>query len=349
MPLATAREWLTLAATNRASDLHLSSGSPAAVRINGQLTFLGNEPLLPADTREMAKELLPPSLEEYFQKNQEADFSLTIPDVGRVRVNLFVQRGSMALAIRLIPLQIPSLDDLGLPPVIKSLAGDRLHGLVIVTGPAGSGKSTTLAALVNLWNQTQSLHVITLEDPIEYLHKNRLSLIVQREVGSDTPSFQQGLRAAMREDPDVILVGEMRDWETISIALTAAETGHLVLSTLHTPDAPGTINRIVDVFPPSQQQQAKVQLAGVLRGVVAQRLLPRADRQGMILAAEVLLNTQAIRNLIREGKSHQLPSVIQMSRHLGMTTMENAVRDLHQRSLIDDKTFRRESGVFKEE
>ncbi len=347
--MATVREWLTLAATNRASDLHLSAGSPPAVRIRGQLTFLGNEPLLPDDTGEMAKELLPESLEEHFHKNRDADFSLSIPGVGRVRVNLFVQRSSIALAIRLIPLQIPSLEDLGLPPVVRSLAGERLHGLIIVTGPAGSGKSTTLAALVDFWNRTQSLHVITLEDPIEYLHKNRLSLIVQREVGSDTPSFQQGLRSAMREDPDVILVGEMRDWETISIALTAAETGHLILSTLHTPDAAGTINRIVDVFPPNQQQQSKVQLAGVLRSVVAQRLLPRVDREGMVLAAEVILNTQAMRNLIREGKSHQLPSVIQMSRPLGMVTMENAIRDLHQRSLISDKTLKRELGVLKDE
>src|SRR5690606_38237188 len=251
------------------------------------------------------------------------DFAYSLPGVGRFRANVYRQRGSLAAAFRLIPTSVPDLDELGLPPAVAGLC-ELSQGLVLVTGPTGSGKSTTLAAMVDRINRTRRLHIVTLEDPIEYLHRHRRSLVNQREVGIDVPTFAAGLRAALREDPDVIMVGEMRDLETIATALTAAETGHLVLATLHTPSAPQAVDRIIDVFPAEQQNQVRVQLAGVLEAVIAQRLVPTADGRGRHVVAEVLLGTAAVRNLIREGKTAQLPAVMETSRQYGMVTLRES-------------------------
>jgi twitching motility protein PilT len=264
----------------------------------------------------------------------EVDFSYSVPGVLRVRVNAFKQRGSIAFVMRLLDTKIPSFSDLGLPYVLNYLS-QRSHGLVLVTGPTGSGKSTTLAAMVDLMNREKRLHIITLEDPIEYLHRHNLCTINQREIGGDTKSFSTAMRAALREDPDVILVGEMRDLETISTALTASETGHLVLATLHTSGAPETIDRIIDVFPPSQQQQIRVQLASTLEGIVSQLLLPKADGSGRVPALEILVTTPAIKNLIRENKTYQVLSQIQTGVKYGMMTLDASLRDLFRRGLID--------------
>jgi twitching motility protein PilT len=268
-----------------------------------------------------------------FSEQGELDFSYSLTGVGRFRVNAFRQRGSVGVVIRLIPFNIPTPDQLSLPPVCMDFA--TLHkGLVLVTGPTGSGKSTTLASLVDSINRTRSAHIVTVEDPIEYLHQHRLSLVNQREIGYDTLSFANALRAVLRQDPDVILVGEMRDLETISTAVTAAETGHLVFSTLHTNDATQAVDRMIDVFPPHQQQQIRVQLATVLQGVIAQQLLPRADQKGRVAALEILLATPAVRNLIREGKTYQIPTVIQTNGKLGMQSMEKAIQDLQRAGRI---------------
>ncbi|MCL6450771.1 MAG: type IV pilus twitching motility protein PilT [Acetobacteraceae bacterium] len=322
-----------------ASDLHLTVESPPVIRINGELCPLGTQALAPEDTQRMAEELLEPRLRGRFEELGEVDFSYSLHGVGRFRVNAYRQRGTVALALRVIPSRIPGFEELGLPPVLAALARKNA-GLVLVTGPTGSGKSTTLAAMIDLINNERKCHVITLEDPIEYLHRHRRSVIVQREIGVDSASFASALRAALRQDPDVILVGEMRDLETISIALTAAETGHLVLATLHTPDASQTVDRVVDVFPPYQQEQVRVQLAGTLQGIVAQQLLARHDRPGRVAAFEVLIATPAVRNLIREGKTHQLPSAIQTGAKYGMIAMDASLRDLLQRGLISEADFR---------
>jgi len=261
------------------------------------------------------------------------DLGYGIPQVGRFRVHVYRQRGSPCLAVRVIPTRIPSLEELGLPPQVADLAL-KPHGLVLVTGPTGSGKSTTIAAMVNLLNQKRECHIVTLEDPIEYLYRHGKALINQREIGIDAPSFPEALRAALRQDPDVIVIGEMRDPETVSTALTAAETGHLVLATLHTADAAQTVERIVNALSPHQQAQARVQLADTLRGVVSQLLLPRADGRGRVVATEILMATPAVRHLIREGKSHQLPGVIQSGGRLGMMTLEASLRSLAERGLI---------------
>ena len=317
----------------KCSDVHISVGMPPAVRLNGSLMRISDEPLTSDQTQQFARALLNDEQWQVFQERGEIDFSLSIAGVHRFRVNAYKQRGSCSLAIRLVNLRIPSFEELGLPPVVQEFAYKK-SGLVLVTGPTGSGKSTTLAAIVNKINMERAAHVITLEEPIEYLHRHQKSIVNQREVGSDTKSFAAGLRAALRQDPDVILIGEMRDLETISIALTAAETGHLVLSTLHTIGAAKTIDRIIDVFPPHQQQQVRFQLSTVLEGVISQQLIPRKDGTGRVAAVEVMVVTPAIRNLIREGKTYQITNVIQTGARLGMKTMDQALLELYSKGAI---------------
>lgn len=324
------------AVERRASDIHLTVGVPPTLRINGALVRLNLPPLGPADTLRLFESIAPEERQTYFRQNGEVDFSHTIHGLSRFRVNAFRQRGSVAIAVRLIPEQVPTLDQLELPEVVANLAR-KPRGLILVTGPTGSGKSTTMAAMINLINEEQSCNIITLEDPIEYLHRHKKSLINQREVNADTRSFANGLRAALREDPDVILVGEMRDMDTISIAVRAAETGHLVLATLHTSDASQTIDRIIDVFPPYQQQQIRTQLSLTLQGIISQQLLPRRGGAGRVVAVEILVATPAVRNLVREGKSHQLLTVIQTGAKAGMQSMDAALRDLCRAGVVSDE------------
>lgn len=326
---------LHAAAEAGASDVHLSVGLPPVFRIHGELQVQRQwDPLDPDIASHLARQLTGERWEE-FQQRGEIDLAYSLPGVSRFRVNVFYQRGSVGVAVRLIPREIPNLEGLGLPPVIADLARKE-HGLVLVTGPTGSGKSTTLAAMVDCINRERSCHIITLEDPIEYLHQHRRSIVNQREVGADTRSFAAALRAALRQDPDVILVGEMRDLETIATAITAAETGHLVLATLHTSSAVQSIDRIIDVFPPHQQGQIRLQLADTLAGVITQRLIPRVDRKGRVAAVEVLIATPAVKNLIREGKTHQIISSMQTGARYGMQTMEMALRQLASRGLIGE-------------
>lgn len=327
-------ELLKLAHKNKASDVHITVGIPPVFRVNGKLIQVGNiDALMPPDTQEIAYELLENKQKEKLLERGEIDFSYAISGVGRFRVNVYTQRGTYAVAIRPIPLEIPSHKELGLPDVLIDLA-DKKRGLILVTGPTGSGKSTTLATMIDHINENRKCHVLTLEDPIEYLHRHKSSIINQREIGYDTESYQSALRAALRQDPDVILIGEMRDLETISIAVTAAETGHLVLATLHTIGAVSTIDRIIDVFPSDQQQQIRIQLGAVLQGVVSQQLVRRADGSGRVGAFEIMLCNQAVRNLIREGKSHQLMSSIQTGRKQGMMSMDASLVDLYKRDFI---------------
>lgn len=340
-----AQEILKFASKIGASDVHFTVGMPPFFRLHGTLlsveTFAGQNPegllvttkLTPADTDNIACQLMDETQYKGFKEIGDYDFSYSIVGMGRFRVNVFKQRGSTALAIRLIREKIPTIEELGLPHVVVHLTR-RPRGLVLVTGPTGSGKSTTLAAMIDLINREQQLHIITLEDPIEYLHRHGKSVVNQREIGSDSQSFAKALRAAMREDPDVILVGEMRDLETIATAITAGETGHLVLATLHTTSAAQTIERIVDVFPPHQQQQIRIQLSNTLQGVIAQQLLPRIDRQGRVAALEIMLATPAVRNLIREGKTHQIISQLQTGGKFGMQTMDMALRNLFKAGII---------------
>lgn len=317
----------------KASDIHVTVGIPPIFRINGDLKRYGQETLSPADTEQMAKAIVPEKLWPYVDEAGEVDLSYSLPGVSRFRVNVFKQRGCISLAIRIVPTKIPTLDELQLPDVLKKMV-TKPQGLILVTGPTGSGKSTTLAAMIDYMNKTMRKHIITLEDPIEYVHKHGSCIIDQREVGTDTNSFANGLRAALRQDPDVILVGEMRDLETIQTAVTAAETGHLVFGTLHTSSAPATIDRIIDVFPPEQQGQIRIQLATVLVSIISQRLFPRTQNNGRIAATEILINNAAVANLIRNGKIHQIPSIMQTSRALGMHTLETSMKELVQQGLI---------------
>lgn len=320
----------------KASDIHLTVGLHPVFRCNGVLEPRTEWPVLDAsDTERLAREILGGRWEEFIQK-KEIDLAYSVAGLGRFRVNTFFQRGSVSLAIRLVGDLIRSIEELGLPPIVGELA-DKSHGLVLVTGPTGSGKTTTLAAMIDRINETRSCHIVTLEDPIEYLHRHKKSIVNQREIGSDSPSFASALRAALRQDPDVILVGEMRDLETIATAITAAETGHLVLATLHTGSAVQSIDRIIDMFPPHQQNQVRSQLADVLIGVVTQRLLPRADGRGRVAAVEILIATPAVRNLIREGKTYQIISLMQTGSRFGMQTMEMSILQLCQRGIIDPK------------
>lgn len=319
-----------------ASDLHLTVAVPPTVRKNGKLIKIGNENLLPEDIEKFAREILEEKYEEYLEIG-EYDISYSLTGVGRFRANIFKQRNSDAIAIRVIALKIPTLDELKYPSVLKDIS-NKQRGLILVTGPTGSGKSTTLAAMINEINSSRQGHIITLEDPIEYLHKHKSCIINQREIGKDSKSYKNALKAILREDPDVILVGEMRDLETISIAITAAETGHLVLSTLHTIGSAKTIDRIIDVFPPYQQQQVKVQLASVLQAVVSQQLIEKADGSGRTAALEVMVTTPGIQNLIREGKTHQIESAVQIGSKYGMKTMDMALADLYKRGEITSES-----------
>ena len=321
------------AVARHASDLHVTVGVPPLIRINGALIKLDLPALGVDDTAQLFEEIVAEDRRVQFNQNGEIDFSHTVFGLSRFRVNVFRQRGSIAIAIRIIPERVPSLQELKLPDIVRELAR-KPRGLVLVTGPTGSGKSTTMAAMIDLINSERACNILTLEDPIEYLHRHRKSIINQREIGADSRTFANALRAALREDPDVILVGEMRDMETISIAVRAAETGHLVLATLHTSDAAQTVDRIIDVFPPYQHQQVRTQLSLALQGIVSQQLLPRRDGQGRIVAVETLVTTPAVRNLIREGKSHQILSVIQTGAKFGMLAMDTALRDLCRAGLI---------------
>lgn len=319
---------LILAKERGASDLHLSVGIPPKLRVNGELVDApGWPPLSREDVHAMVYDILTDAHKARFEEHLDLDFSVELENLGRYRVNVFHQRLGEGAVFRVIPSRIRSIRELGLPVVLEDLAL-RDRGLIVVTGPTGSGKSTTLAAMVDLINERRTAHIITLEDPIEFVHPHRRSVVNQREVGVHAKSFAAALRAALREDPDVILVGEMRDLETISLALTAAETGHLVLSTLHTSGAASTVNRIIDVFPSHQQEQVRVQLAESLVGVVAQLLLPTADGSGRVPAVEVMVATPAIRNLIRENKVHQIPSAIQTGLKDGMQSLDQSLRHL---------------------
>ena len=317
-------EVLKVAKVAGASDVHLTVGLPPKMRVNGDLINMDFQKMLPPDTQAVADEIMNDKQKAIFAEKGEFDMSFSIPMLGRYRVNVYHQRGSVAMAFRLVGTQVPSPESLGIPESVIELA-QRKRGLVLVTGPTGSGKSTTLAAIIDKINQTRDAHVITLEDPIEYLHQHQMSMVNQREIGIDSGNYANALRAALREDPDVILVGEMRDFETISVAITAAETGHLVLSTLHTIGAASTVDRVIDVFPPHQQQQIRIQLSNVLEAVISQQLIPTADGKGRVAAFEVMHANHAVRNLIREGKSHQLMSVIQTNRKAGMITMDEAL------------------------
>jgi twitching motility protein PilT len=312
----------------RASDLHLTAGAPPMLRTRGRLVPMEGYPVLtPTETREIVYSILSNGQRQKFENNWQIDFAYQIPGKARFRVNAYFQRSSIGAAFRLIPFEVVPLESLGLPPVVAEFA-DKPRGLVLVTGPTGSGKSTTLASLIDVINQTREDHILTIEDPIEFLHQHKKCIINQRELGSDATSFADALKAALRQDPDVILVGEMRDLETMSTALTAAETGHLVYATLHTQDTPQTIDRIIDVFPASQQGQIRAQLSVALQGIMTQTLLPTADGAGRCVAVEVLVPTPAVRNLIREAKSHQIYSVLQTGGSHGMQTMDASLAQL---------------------
>jgi twitching motility protein PilT len=326
------KDLLEITIKKEASDLHLTVGIPPVIRVNGELEVLGKEKLQPADTERFSKEILDKDYDKYM-KIGEIDISFSVAGLGRFRVNIFKQRGSSAIAVRVVGLKIPTLNELKFPQVIKNLLSYK-KGLILVTGPTGCGKSTTLAAMINEINCTRAAHIITLEDPIEYLHKHNKSIINQREIGKDSLSYANALKSVLREDPDVILVGEMRDLETISVVLTASETGHLVFSTLHTIGAAKTIDRIVDVFPPYQQQQIKIQLAAVLRGIVSQQLIQREDGKGRIAVVETMIATPAIKNMIREGKTYQIESSMQTGSKYGMKTMDIALAELYKKGLI---------------
>lgn len=327
-------ELLKIAVGNGASDLHITTGLPPVLRVVGSLRPIeGFPPLSPQDTEGLVLALMNDEHRRVFAEQGQVDFSYGLPGVGRFRVNAYRQRGTCGAAIRVIPHEIPSVAELGLPPIIETLAR-KSRGFIVVTGPTGSGKSTTLAAMVDLINSERSCHVMTIEDPIEYLHRHKKAMVNQREIGQDSVSFALALRAALREDPDVILVGEMRDLETMSTAITAAETGHLVLATLHTGDAVQTIDRIIDVYPPYQQQQVRIQLAATLVAVISQQLVPRKDKPGRVPAVEVMVGTPAVRNLIREGKTHQLRSVIQTGARFGMQTMDQSLRQWVEEGVV---------------
>ena len=329
---------LSIAAKRGASDVHIVVGLPPIFRIDGVLALMEGEPITPQNAKRLIFSVMDEKRRNKFLSEKELDFAYALTDELRFRVNLFFERGNVGAAFRIIPNRIRSIEELELPLVLKELA-KKDRGLVLVTGPTGSGKNTTLAAMLDFINTNYSKRIVTIENPIEYLHRHKKSVITQREVGSDTDSFAEAIRRVLRQDPDVILIGEMRDLETISAAITAAETGHLVMSTLHTPDAPQSIDRIIDVFPPSQQHQIRMQLSVVLEGIIAQRLLPRIGG-GRIVATEVLVGTPAVRNLIREGKTEQLYSVIQTGARFGMHTIDQDLVRLYRSGRIDKETFK---------
>jgi twitching motility protein PilT len=337
---------IVLAALDRrASDIHITAGAAPSLRVRGRLAAMPDMPLLgPQETREIVYSIMSDNQRQQFETLHQVDFSYSVPRTARMRVNAYLQRGAVSAAFRIIPSTIESLDKLGMPPAIRQFAS-LPRGIVLVTGPTGSGKSTTLAALIDEVNSTRDDHILTIEDPIEFLHAHKRCLVNQRELGTDATTFSDSLRAALRQDPDVILVGEMRDLETISTALTAAETGHLVFATLHTQDAPQTVDRIIDVFPPHQQQHVRVMLSAALQGIVAQQLLPNADASGRVPAVEILIPTPAVRNLIREGKTHQIYSAIQTGAEHGMQTMDASLVQLVREGRITPEAARRRASV----
>lgn len=326
------KQLISVAVEHGASDIHITPGTPPIIRCNGELLRVGKDKLTPEETVSFAEEIF--AIADYrlaFEERGEIDFSFAIENCGRFRVNIYKQRGSIAIAIRLIPMEIPEISSLCLPDSVVKLAY-KTRGLVLVTGPTGAGKSTTLAALINKINEERNCHIITLEDPIEYLHKHKTGIVNQREIGIDSKSFANALRAALREDPDVIMIGEMRDQETIATALTAAETGHMVFGTLHTMGASKTIDRIVDSFPQAQQQQVRVQLASVLQSVITQQLISAGDK--LIPAFEVMMVTHGVSNMIREGKTHQIDNLIQTGNRYGMQTMDGTLMGLYKQGKI---------------
>jgi twitching motility protein PilT len=332
---------LRMLVAREASDLHIRAGEPPIMRIHGELTRTDLPVLTPADTESLLFAILNEERRQRFLEFKELDLSHAIPGLARFRVNIFRQRGHVGAVLRVIPIRIKTIDELFLPPVTKELAL-RPRGLLLVTGPTGSGKSTTLAGVINHINLNRRSHIITIEDPIEFLHTDLMSVVNQRELGMDTHSFASALKHVMRQNPDVILVGEMRDLETISLAITAAETGHLVFATLHTTDAPQTVDRVIDVFPPEQQQQIRMQLSVTLQAVISQTLLPRADTTGRIAAFEIMVATPAIRALIREGKTHQLYTDIQTGGQFGMQSL-----DQHLLALLSERKISYEDAIGK--
>ena len=330
-------ELLEMVFERRASDLHLSPGLPPILRIDGELVRVDSPPLSKEDSQRLIFSMLTNEQRRILEQNWELDCSYGVSGLGRFRVNVYKDKGNYASALRAINTNVPTFEELNLPPIVRDTA-ERPKGLVLVTGPTGSGKSTTLAAMVDYINTNHAVHILTIEDPVEYLHTSKRSVIHQRELGQDTRSFDNALRAALREDPDVILVGEMRDLETIRLALTAAETGHLVMGTLHTSSAMQTVDRVVDVFPPEQQQQIRIQLSNSLIAVFSQGLLPKLndvkEKEGRVMAQEIMIVTPAIANLIREGKTAQIYSSIQTGAQYQMVTMESTLKELYQRGLI---------------
>lgn len=314
------------------SDLHLTVGLPPMMRVDGSLAAMEYAPLTPSDTQRLVYDILTSEQVQIYEACKELDFSYGVRGVGRFRVNVYKQRGSVGVAFRAIPDRIPTYEQLGLPSILRSLSR-KTSGLILVTGPTGSGKSTTIACMIDTINSEKPLHILTMEDPIEYLHRHKRAMVNQREVKNDTDSFGNALRSALREDPDVLLIGEMRDLETIQAALTLAETGHMVFGTLHTRNAPQTIDRVVDVFPPHQQEQIRVQLSNTLEAVIAQQLIPRIGG-GRVVAVEILVATAAVRNLIREGKTHQVYSVMETGAQFGMQTMDKVLADLTRNGMI---------------
>jgi twitching motility protein PilT len=339
---------LTQMVEERASDVHLTPGFPPALRVRGAIRPMEQyDALTPQQTRDVVYSILNDEQRKRFENNQQLDLAYAIPGVARYRVNCFFQRGAISAAFRHIPTEIASLEDLGLPKILEEFAR-KPRGFVLFTGPTGSGKSTSLAALVDLINEEREEHILTIEDPIEFLHTHKSCIVNQREIGADAPDFSSALKAALRQDPDVILVGEMRDLETISTALTAAETGHLVFATLHTQSTAQTVDRIIDVFPPHQQHQVRMQLSIALQGIVTQQLLPTADGAGRVCATEVLVPTPAIRNLIREGKTHQIYSALQTSGAIGMQTMDAHLAQLAGAGTITRNMAERRASVPEE-
>ncbi|MBS1708869.1 MAG: type IV pilus twitching motility protein PilT [Armatimonadetes bacterium] len=326
-------ELLHIIVDRNCSDLHICAQSEPIIREDGKLKRLNYEKFTPQQTQRMLYEIISDDQVTRFEQTKELDFSYQLPRRARFRVNLYRDRGACAAAFRLISSRIPTTEELNLPPLLKQLS-EKPRGLILVTGPTGSGKSTSLAAMINHINTNFSHHIITIEDPIEYLHQHKQCVINQRELGGDTLSFANALRASLREDPDILLVGEMRDMETIALAITAAETGHLVFATLHTNNAAESIDRIIDVFPPGQQEQIRVQLSNNIVAIISQQLLPRASGPGRIPANEIMVATPAVRNLIRENKTHQIPSIIQTSAAAGNVTMDQCLRDLYMKGLI---------------
>jgi twitching motility protein PilT len=326
-----------------ASDLHITVGLPPMVRVNGEVQPLDYPPLTANITRELVYDILSNDQRQRLENDWELDFSYTLPRTARFRVNVYFQKGTLGAAFRTIPQEVLNLHKLGLPRAVEDMT-EKPRGLVLVTGPTGSGKSTTLAAMIDKINETKNEHIMSVEDPIEFLHNHKKCIVNQREVNQDTKSFAQALKHVLRQDPDVILVGEMRDLETISLAVTAAETGHLVFGTLHTQDAPQTVDRIIDVFPPHQQHQVRAQLANALQGIITQTLIPRRDGKGRVVACEVLVPTPGVRNLIREGKTHQIYSAMQTGGKFGMQTMDAALVELMRKGLISREEAEKRSS-----